>query len=203
MLPHDVDDVKQTGAAMRRLYALSCWLVAIIGMPLFFWPAETERNFAWTIRPPVTVAFLGAAYFASFFVVYIGRREPCWAHARIGWPFAAAFAWLTLLATGLHFDRFHFGATFVSVARLIAWTWLAVYIVVPLLQVALGVRQIGLRGGDPLPSAPMAAVPHGVAAALGLGLLAPGLALFAFPGPVATAVWPWPLTPLTGRAVAA
>ena len=59
---------------------------------------------------------------------------------RISYVTIAVFAVLTLLATVLHIDRFHFGSPGV-VARFAAWLWLAVYVVVPVLMVIMLVQQ--------------------------------------------------------------
>jgi hypothetical protein len=190
-------------AGMRRLFTLSCALVAIIGLPLFLWPAETERNFAWTIRPPVTAAFLGAGYWASFVVVLLARRERSWARARIGLYFALAFAWLTLAATLLHLDRFHLGEPFSPAARIMTWTWLAVYSAVPVLQVVLLVRLARHPGGGPPRERPMPVWYRTFAVLCGVALGILGLAFMVAPLAVAETVWPWALTPLTGRATGA
>jgi len=188
---------------MRRLFVASCALVAIIGMPLFLWPTETERNFAWTIRPPVTAAFMGAAYWASFVVVFLALREPTWARARIGLWFAFAFAWLTMVATFLHLDRFHLGAPFAPAARIMTWTWLAVYVGVPLAQLALVIGLGRTRGENAAIERRIPGWYRAVTGAIGLVSIAIGLALFVAPAPVAATLWPWPLTPLTGRTVGA
>jgi hypothetical protein len=188
---------------MRRLFIASCALVAIIGMPLFLWPTETERNFAWTIRPPVTAAFMGAAYWASFVVVFLALREKTWARARIGLWFAFAFAWLTMIATFLHLDRFHLGEQFAPAARIMTWTWLGVYVGVPLAQLALVIGLWRARGANPPIEQPIPGWYRAVSGAIGLLPLAIGSAVFVAPAPVAATLWPWPLTPLTGRTVGA
>jgi hypothetical protein len=203
MMPAQHAAIRMTSPGMRRLFVLSCVLVAIMGMPLFFWPTETERNFAWTIRPPVTAAFLGAGYWASFWIVLLALRERVWARARIGLWFAVAFAWITLAATLLHIDRFHLGEQFSPAARIMTWMWLAVYIAVPLIQLALIVRLRKQPGSDPPVESAMPAWYRAVIGALGAVLALLGLALFIAPATVAGVVWPWALTPLTARATGA
>ena len=191
--------IKPTGTGMRRLFVLSCMLVGIMGLPLFVWPTETERNFAWTIRPAVTAAFMGAAYWGSFFVVLLALREKIWAHARIGLPFAVAFAWIVLGATVAHIDRFHFGAEFSPAARFMTWTWLAVYVAVPVLQLALIVDLHRRPGSGPPIEAPLPGWYRLATGALGGALILLGLAIVVAPVATGDAVWPWKLTPLTGR----
>ena len=191
------------GRGMRRLFVLSCCLVAIMGAPLFLWPTETERNFAWTIRPPITAAFMGAGYWGSFFVVLLALRERVWANARIGLPFAVAFAFLMLFATLAHLDRFHFGTAFSPAAQFMTWTWLAVYVVVPLLQTALIIGLYRSPGADPPIQTPMRPMYRAILGASGALLVLLGVALVVAPLAAAGAFWPWMLTPLTARAVGA
>ena len=50
-------------------------LALVAGFLLFPLAQETDRFFSWTIQPPLTAAFMGAAYWAAF--VLIGwRRGP-------------------------------------------------------------------------------------------------------------------------------
>jgi hypothetical protein len=101
----------------------------------------------------------------------------------------------------LHIDRFHFGSPGV-VARSAAWLWLAIYVVVPVLMVIMLVaqeRRIGVNSDVTV------AVPRFLSAALlaqGVLLLGLGAALYLVPS-LQSVLWPWPLTPLTARAVAA
>ena len=81
------------------------------------------------------------------------------------------------------------------------WAWIAVYAVVPLLMVVAWWVQS--RAGTSVP--PPAGLPpllRGLLAVLAVVLLALGAALLIAPG-WADAAWPWPLTPLTGRAIGA
>src|SRR2546429_9991519 len=81
--------------------------------------------------PPLTAAFLGAAYWAAVPVELIAAREKVWAKARVAVPAIWLFTTLTLVATLVHFDRFHFSSPIAS-AQGAAWFWLAVYAGVPL-----------------------------------------------------------------------
>lgn len=111
------------------------------------------------------------------------------------------FLWLTLLATLFHLDKFHLNAGD-RFARGAAWLWLIVYIVDPPLLTLAYVRQVRLHQPDPArrhPTPPWFKAALALQAAITIGL---GAALFLTPERSAS-VWPWPLTPLTGRAVAA
>jgi hypothetical protein len=112
---------------------------------------------------------------------------------------------LTLAATLLHLDRFHFAAEFADrplVAQAAAWFWFTVYVVVPLAMLALLLPQERAPGADPPPRAPVPAVLRGLLAVESLVLTVVGIVLFVTPT-TASGLWPWQLTPLTARVVAA
>lgn len=176
-------------------------LTALATNQLYVLSAHTEDWFAWTIRPPLTAAFLGGGYAAGCLLVLLALRARAWAQARVPVLTVVVFAWLTLLATLLHLDRFHFGADG-QVARAAAWFWLAVYVVVPAGLTALAVAQQRAPGTDPPRRDPAATWLVTAFAAQGLLMCAVGAALFVAPG-TADRLWPWPLTPLTARVVAA
>lgn len=131
----------------------------------------------------------------------LSLRVGTWTAVRIPYVTIAVFVVLTLLATLLHIDRFHFGSAGV-VARFAAWLWLVIYVVVPVLMVIMLVaqeRRIGVNSDITV------AVPHFLSAALlaqGVLLLGLGAALYLVPS-LQSVLWPWSLTPLTARAVAA
>lgn len=185
----------------RRLLYLFCALTALAFVALFVLAAYTDRYFAWTISPPATAAFLGAAYAAGFVLVVLSLRERTWSRVRVPFVTVLVFTVVTLVATLLHLEAFHFDASGV-VARPAAWFWLAVYVVVPLGMLVMLVAQERLPQPDLPGHLPL---PRGLAAVLavqGAVFLVVGAVLFAAPD-TQTALWPWPLTPLTARTVAA
>ncbi len=113
----------------------------------------------------------------------------------------AVFSTLTLLATVLHRDRFHFSADG-SIARFAAWFWLGIYIVVPLALAVLIVLHQRRPGVDPPRRDPMPLWLAGAFTLQGLIMLVVGVTLYVAPSTART-LWPWPLTPLTARAVSA
>lgn len=122
-------------------------------------------------------------------------------NARVGVLTILLFVTLMLIATLLHLDRFHFGVSG-AVARFAAWFWLFVYVIVPLVMLALLAVQVRVPGSDP-PRQPT--LPSWLAWLIGLQgtvMAIAGAGLFVAPTVVGT-VWPWVLTPLTGRAVGA
>jgi hypothetical protein len=184
---------------MRVWLLIDSVLVLVAGIQLFVFTAHTERLFAWTITPPLTAAFLGASYWASLPLVYLSSRRTTWAQARLAVFGVLVFTILTTVATLLHLDRFHLSGP-TQGAQFAAWTWLAVYAVVPLALLALLILQLRLLGGDPARRAPLPEWMRHLLGLQALVMLMMGGLLFV--APVAP-LWPWRLTPLTGRAVGA
>jgi hypothetical protein len=180
---------------LRRFYALAILLVLGVGLFLFVLSNSTDRLFAWTIRPPLTAAFLGANYWAAFFLAASSSQERVWARARLTYCVSFVFITLTMVATLLHLDKFHFG-------NANGWLWTIVYVGVPPLLVVLLVRQLRLPGVDPPRTDPIERWVLPVVLVQGLVALGVGAALFLAPS-TADELWPWPLTPLTSRTVGA
>lgn len=194
-------DVRPVSRGTRVLLVVFVVLTALATNQLYVLSAHTEDWFAWTIRPALTAAWLGGGYGAGCLLVVLALRTHAWAHARVPVITVAVFTILTLVATLLHADRFHFGADGL-VARFAAWFWLAVYLVVPVALTLLAVRQERAAGPDPERRAPLPVWLAAVLTVQGTVLLGVGAALFVRPSTAGT-VWPWPLTPLTARVVAA
>ena len=176
-------------------------MVLLAGVPLFIGSEQTDQYFAWTIRPPLTAAVLGALYWSAVPFVFLSAREREWANARLAVPGVLVFTTLGLLATVLHADRFHFTSP-VFVARAVAWAWLAIYVLVPPITAILLVSQLRRARGDPARSRPLPRLFTYIVAAQGAVMLLAGATLFLAPE-AAGARWPWDLTPLTSRAIGA
>lgn len=186
---------------MRRMLLVASGLVFIVGIQLYILGEQTDRFFAWTIASPLTAAFLGGGYWASFAMEFLAARRRVWAYGRIAVPAVLLFTTLTTIVTLLHLDRFHLAHPSL-LTRGAAWAWLAVYVLVPPTMGALLIGQLRAPGGDPPRSAPLPAVVRATLLVHALIMLPLGLALLF--APVATAaLWPWALTPLTGRAIGA
>lgn len=194
--------IKPTHPWMRLLLWVAAALVFIAGVQLFVLSEQTERFFAWTIKNPLTAAFLGAAYWTSCVLEVMAAREQLWARARIAVPAVLLFTALTLTATILHLDQFHLGEGFAPETTLLTWTWLAIYTLVPPALLALLLFQAQLPGGDPAVTTRIPTTVRVVISAQAAVLVSIGAMLFALPQ-ATLAVWPWPLTPLAARAVGA
>jgi hypothetical protein len=202
MRPERSARAKPLTSELRWGLRVAAFLVLIAGIQLFVFAEQTDRWFAWTINPPLTAAFLGAAYWATFFISMLASTKRTWARMRAVVPTVLTFSTLTLIVTLLHFDRFHFDSDQGS-AVFAAWAWLAVYVLVPPAGLLLLFRQMRVPGGDPAPGAPLPAWLRAVLALQGTLMFVLGVALFVAPLDVAPRFWPWALSELTGRAVAA
>jgi hypothetical protein len=186
----------------RGLMGTAVGLVASIGLLQFGLSAHTDRYFAWTIKVPLTAAFLGAAYLGSGFGEVLAARARGWTEARIAVPSVFLFASLTTVVTFIHLDSFHFGASNPAVAQVIAWIWLFVYLAFPTTSAIVLVRQARLGGVDPPRRRPLPAWFKAALAVEGGVMLAAGAALLLAPAAVRQ-TWPWPLTDLTAQAIGA
>jgi len=188
--------------SMRRLLMVAAGLVFLAGVQLFVFPTRTEEYFSWTIAAPMTAVFLGAAYWSAVALELTGAQARTWANGRIAIPTVFVFTTLTLLATLLHLDLFHFGAEHSPATRAVTWLWLAIYTVVPILMIVITARQRREPGQDPPRTRRLPTWIRLVLLALVLIFSTVGLGLFLVPD-VTTSWWPWQLTPLTSRAVGA
>jgi hypothetical protein len=168
-------------------------LVILWGMP-----DRTADAWAWTIKPDMTPIFLGAGYGAGayfFLRTFLARQFHPSAAGIFG---AAFFATLMLIATIIHWDRFNHGDA-PLVGALVFYGWVGVYIVSPVVVLALWWFNRRTDPGRPAPGE--AIVPAWVrrlALAFACGAFAAAAMSFLAPTE-AIDIWPWSLTPLTSR----
>jgi hypothetical protein len=188
---------------MRTLLYAAAVLVFLAGVQLFVFPERTATYFAWTVQPPLTAVFLGASYWSSVAFEATAARQRRWSDARIAVPTVFVFTVLTLVVTLVHIDKFHLGSQFELATRAVTWVWIAIYSIVPLLMVALMFVQHSQPGDDaPRATGRPSLWLAGLIAVHAVVLLALGAWLLLTPLSAAR-VWPWTLTPLTGRAIGA
>jgi hypothetical protein len=186
---------------MRIILLAASALVFLAGFQLFILTDHTDLYFAWTIQPSLTAAFLGAGYFSSFLLEFLASREKEWCRGRIAVPAVFTFTTLTLVATLLHIDRFHFASPYVF-ARTAAWFWLAIYALVPPALLLIWIHQVRVPGNDSSRTLPLASWIRIILGAQSIILLTLGVGLFLATSSLVP-IWPWKLTPLTGQAVGA
>ena len=185
---------------MRTTLSITVFFVIVAGLSTYVFPEQTSTYWAWTINPPISAAFLGGGYLAAVVLELLSIRTRLWERAELSVPGVLAFSFLTLIATLLHLDRFHFGADPLPAAW--AWSWFLVYLLVPFILSAVWIRQLRTPG-TPFPRLrPWPVALRIVVTVIGVGYLVLGLTMFLVPTLVIP-VWGWTLTPLTSRAIGA
>ncbi|SEP71855.1 hypothetical protein [Microlunatus flavus] len=201
----DRDETRQGLQAPTRVLLVAFVVLTLVATnQLFVLARRTATLFSWTVQPPLSAAFLGASYAAGCVLSVLALRSRSWRTARVPLVTVLVFAVLTLLATLLHLDRFHFAAPGL-VARAAAWIWLTVYLVVPVALLVVVLRQARASRSARADRAPGRPLPRwlvGLLVLQGAVLGVVGVALLVVPG-VAARWWPWTLTPLTARMIAA
>lgn len=197
----EVAVVREISRHLRWLLVAFCVLTLLGFTALYVLSEQTEQYFAWTITPPLSAAFLGAGYGAGFVLVALSLRTVIWHHARVAVLTILAFVLLTLLATLLHLDRFHFSVP-LGVPRAAAWFWTAVYVTIPTVMLVLVPAHERTAGAGPQRRSPLPRPLRWVLAVQGLIMLGVGAALFVAPAATAPVLWPWELSPLAARAIA-
>jgi hypothetical protein len=195
------DEIQQSTPFTRMLLLAASILVLVVFLNIFFLTEKTDEFFAWTVNPPITGAFIGAGYGAACILEYLASRKRYWAESRVALYGVVAFSFLMLLATVMHRDRFHFDAeNWYTEAG--TWFWLLIYASVPLMLSVAAFDQWQQPGGDPARTRPISRPVRLLIFALGLLFVQIGALLFIAPEQTAV-VWPWTLTALTGRTMAA
>jgi hypothetical protein len=168
-------------------------LVAFVLLYLF--PDDTKRLFAWTIKPTMTPMVLASAYLGGAYFFLRVLRERRWNVVKSGFLSVALFASLLGVATIVHWDKFNHG-------HIAFWLWVGLYFTAPFLVFAawLSNRRFAAPGG--MDEARLGGVARWVVALIGLLALIQGILMFLMPTQV-IAIWPWTLTPLTCRVLAA
>jgi hypothetical protein len=187
------------GTALTRELRAVLWLFAglalVAGFLLFPLAHETDRFFSWTIQPPLTAAFMGAAYWAAFVLIGWAARAATWEQARPALVPVTAIAVLLLAATLIHLDKFDLDSVF-------GWFWLIVYCSVPPVLALLVWAQSRQAAAPVPPARPVPAALRGALVLQALVMGAAGAIMYVEPS-TADDLWPWALTPLTARAVSA
>jgi hypothetical protein len=178
---------------------IGVWILFVLalanGAYLYLLPGAANPDYAWQIKPPVAAAFIGAGFLAGTLatglVLFAATR---WRSLATLPPALWVLATTLLAATLIHNDRFRwdFPPT---------WVWLLVYATVPLIVPVLVLLQHRVREPAP-PADPALNLVRVLSAIGGAVLIAGAAALFIAPADVSDR-WPWALTPLLARAVAA
>jgi hypothetical protein len=163
---------------------------------LFLLPGQTDRRFAWTIHPSMTAMLMGAGYGSAiyFFVHVLTERR--WHRVGLGFLPITVFTWMMLGTTFLHWNRFRHGSLPFEL-----WFW--IYLITPVLVPAVWL--VNRRHDPGTMEARDARFEEPTTRALvATGLVLVAIAAWMYLDPEgAVAVWPWGLTTLTARTIAA
>jgi hypothetical protein len=163
---------------------------------LYFFPHNTAKLFAWEIKSPMTAMMLGSAYAGGIYYfsgVLMARQ---WHRIKVGLIPVTIFASVLNVTTILHWDKFNHGT-------LPFFAWVSLYFTTPFIVFALWLRNRGQDTNQPDKSD--AIVPPLVRLVIGaVGATTLVIAIFLFLNPaLMMQLWPWTLTPLTSRVMAA
>ncbi len=187
----------------RALVIVGLAVTVGTGAGLFLAPSSAGESFAWTIRVPLTAAFVGAGYLAGAALgLTLVLRDGTWPRSRIVLVTAFVLVTTNLIATLRFTDDFHL-ASGSSRQMATAWIWLVIYVTLPPAVLAVFVAH-ERRGGramwvveEPLRRAVTVAF-----AVTALVLAFVGLWLFLAPERGLAQRWPWHLTPVSAAIVA-
>jgi heme exporter protein D len=171
-------------------------ILLVAGLILFGFPAHTESLWAWTINSQMTAMAIGGGYLSGAVFLVLAARARAWADVVVGLVAASVLTALLLGATALHWDKFHHG-------HVAFWIWTAVYVVTPVLLpivIVTNQRRAVFQHRSEALRVP-AVFRVGVTLA-GLGAMSVAAVMYVQPNAVIS-LWPWPLTPLTARVIAA
>ena len=160
---------------------------------LYLFPQHTTRLWAWPRHPTMTAMVLASAYLGGAYFFVRAALERRWHVLSPGFLSVTLFATLLGVATVLQWNKFtHDNPAF--------WIWSALYFTAPLL--VLGAWLANRRYADPASGDLVAPAVRAAVTAIGVLALIQGAAMFISPSTFLD-VWPWTLTPLSCRTLAA
>jgi hypothetical protein len=185
-----------------RVLGTTRWLSAFITpfllvafVVLFFWAGDTDRLFAWTLRPELSAMVLGSVYLGGAYFFLRAVRATQWHTIKAGFIPVTVFASLMGVATILHWDRFNH-------SHVAFWLWAGLYFTTPFLVLATWLRNRPYDDPGDGTELEIGRLPRVCIA--GLGVLAAATSAFLFLDPHrAISEWPWTLTTLSARVMAA
>lgn len=179
----------------RVLGAVIVPFLVAAAVPLFLFPADTGRWFAWNVQPRMTPLLMAAGYAAGayFFArVAFARR---WHRVHVGFVPVTAFTVFLAIATLSHLDRFDRG-------HVAFWIWTGLYVTTPVLVPLAWWRNRAADPGTVEPSGDLALSRRVRSVLFGVAAVQSAVAIVLLLSPATMiAVWPWRLTPLTAQVV--
>jgi hypothetical protein len=182
-------------AATKALSVFIAPFLIVAFVLLYFFPGDTQRLFAWTIKPTMTPMVLASAYLGGFYFFCRVPFERRWAAVKTGFLSVALFASLLGIATILHWAKFNHG-------HIAFWLWAGLYFVAPFLVVGAWFNNRRFAAPPRPDEYLLPGVTRWLVGSVGVVALVTGLLMFVAPDSM-IAVWPWFLTPLTCRVIGA
>jgi len=185
------------------VYPITRWVAGLV-VPflvvafiiLYFLNGYTEKLFAWEIKSPMTSMMLGSAYAGGiyYFTGVILTRQ--WHRIKVGFIPVTIFASILNVTTILHWDKFNHGT-------LPFFAWVSLYFTTPF--IIFGLWLSNRRQDTNQPDTGEAIIPPIIRFIIGaIGVTTLAIAIFLFLNPsLMIQLWPWTLTPLTSRVMAA
>lgn len=181
--------------ATRALSAFIVPFLVVAFVALYGFPGDTERLFAWTIKPTMTPMMLGAVYIGGAYFFVQAFRAKQWHTIKGGFVAVGTFASLLGVATIVHWDRFNH-------SHVAFWLWAGLYFTTPFLVWGVWLAN-SRRGTRAAPEDLLLPRPAQLVMA-GIGALAVVMGLYLTLSPTqAIKQWPWMITPLTSRVLGA
>lgn len=181
--------------ATRALSAFIVPFLVVAFVVLYGLPKDTDKWFAWTIKPTMTPMTLGAVYLGGAYFFVRAFRATAWHTVKGGFVAVGTFASLMGVATIIHWDKFNHD-------HVAFWLWAGLYFTTPFLVWGVWVanrRRDRPAGPDDLLLPPAARTMMAATAAMAVTA---GAFLFLLPSE-AIDLWPWTITPLTSRVLGA
>lgn len=171
----------------------------IAGIALYPLAHTADTDFAWTIKTPISAAFLGAGYWGAMVGLVLAAMTQEWQRVRVVFVIGIVLTTLMLLPTFVYLDQFHLDGGSPAATRL-AWFWLILYLVQPLTLTAVFIWQ-EREGGqhEYAVEEPLLSWLRVLLAAHAFGLAVVALALWPLR---ADRFWPWSLPDLAAGAIA-
>jgi hypothetical protein len=194
-----LDRLERDDRVLRSTRALSLFItpfLLVAWVILYLFPSHTARLWAWPIPVTMTSMVLASAYLGgAYFFIRVAFVERRWHTMAVGFLAVTAFASLLGVATALHWDKF-------THDHLAFWLWAGLYFGAPWLVIgawAANRRHRAPIGPDEVLLRP---VERWVISVVGCAALVQGVVMFVWPDTMIP-IWPWALTPLTARVLAA
>lgn len=194
--PSDQPDGVRVQSPILALSVLLVPVLVVAFFMLYVLPDVGDEYFAWPVNPLMSSMMLGATYLggAYFFSAVLLSRQ--WRHVWLGLLPISAFAGTLGIATLMHWDLFVH-------ERWAFQIWALLYFTVPPVLPVLWYRNQRLAAGaDVEREGELPRVIRWAFGALG-AVLTVAAALLLLAPELMIATWPWTLTPLTARVMAA